>query len=31
MAESDKVSMLELYGRKMGDVQYDALDRDDVI
>lgn len=31
MAESDKVSMLELYGRKMGNVQYDALDRDDVI
>lgn len=32
MTESnDKLSMLEKYGRKMGDIKYDAIDREDII
>lgn len=32
MTESNnKLSMLEKYGRKMGDIKYDAIDREDII
>ncbi|MDQ7134571.1 AAA family ATPase [Staphylococcus aureus] len=32
MPDSEKeISMLETYGRKMGDIKYDALDREDIL